>query len=97
MPQYDLKKSETNLLEFVRAKQQAVFSGILSTIVADRLAYNITENTQFSLSDDLKQITINEQATEQATEQANEREPAPTTGKQSSTSGVQQPVVKKAE
>lgn len=57
---YSLKESETNMLRFVSMHQQAIFASLLSTIATDRLAYHVTEHTQFELSGDFTQIQIKE-------------------------------------
>jgi hypothetical protein len=58
--QFSLKPNETSLLHFVREKQEAVFSGILSTIAAERLSYQVTDRTQMKLNADLTEIVFTE-------------------------------------
>lgn len=57
---FSLKAHETNLLAFTQQHQQAIFSGILSTIVADRFGYQPTSNTKFTLNENLTEIVIEE-------------------------------------
>lgn len=57
---YKLKEHETKLLVFIQQKQQAIFSGILSTIVADRLGFAVTDHTQFKLNAELTEMEISE-------------------------------------
>jgi len=66
--EFDLKKNESALLNFIRDKQQAVFSAVLSSIAIERLGYQVTQNTQFSLTDDLSKLTITEAIQEPPTE-----------------------------
>lgn len=55
---FSLKQTETNLIRFIKVHQDAIFSAALSTIAADRLAYHVTENTQFHLDENLQTVTI---------------------------------------
>jgi hypothetical protein len=61
MSKHELTQTEQNLLAFVQNHQQAIFSGLLSTIAIDRLKVKVTDHTQFELSGDFKNITITEQ------------------------------------
>lgn len=63
-PMFGLKKSESELLVFIKTHQDAIFSAVLSTIAGDRLAYHVTENTQFKLSPDFTKVQIGERAPE---------------------------------
>ena len=56
---HKLKDTQASLLHFVRNHQQAIFSGILSTIAMD-LGYTVTDKTQFTLKDDLTELTMSE-------------------------------------
>jgi len=58
--QYGLTTHESNMLSYVNDHQNAIFSGLLSTIVGSRLGYKVTERTQFQLSGDFKTITVME-------------------------------------
>lgn len=57
---YSLKPAETNMLRFIHNHQQAIFSGVLSTISIDRLAYHVSENTKFELNGDFTQLRLTE-------------------------------------
>lgn len=57
---YSLKGSETNLLRFVQQHQQAVFAALLSNIASERLAYKVSETTQFELNGDMSQMKLRE-------------------------------------
>jgi len=61
---FSLKESETNLLIYIQQHQQAIYSGILSTIAIDRLAYKITDRTQFEISPDVKTLKMTERPVE---------------------------------
>lgn len=75
--QYSLTAHEANMLRFVNNHQNAIFSGLLSTIAGSRLGYTVTERTQFQLSPDFSQMTLmelevpEEAKAEQATAQDN--------------------------
>lgn len=56
---HKLDNEDINLLRYIQRHQQAVFSGVLSN-VAMRLGYKVTENTQFTLSAELDEMTITE-------------------------------------
>lgn len=58
--QYSLKAAETNLLRYVKQHTEAIFAGILSTIAADRLAYTVTPNTKFELTNDFTMMKLSE-------------------------------------
>jgi len=58
MAKHKLDVADSNLLIYVRNHQQAIFSGLLSTIAITKLKYPVDENTKFQLSDDLSEITI---------------------------------------
>jgi hypothetical protein len=73
---FGLKKEESELLIFVKAHQDAIFSAILSTIAHDRLAYQVTEQTQFALMDGMTKIRISERP-----QADNPPPPSPTAGK----------------
>lgn len=57
---YSLKPAETNLLIYIQQHSQNIFSGVLSTIAMDRLAYAVTDKTQFNLNDTLTELRITE-------------------------------------
>ena len=57
---YSLKPAETNMLRYVHSHQQAIFSGILSTVAIDRLAYHVSENTKFELNGDFTELKLSE-------------------------------------
>lgn len=57
--EYQLSKEDQNLLTFVTQHQQAIFSGILSTI-ALKFGVQVGEHTQFVLSPDMSKVTISE-------------------------------------
>lgn len=57
---FSLKPAESNLLIYVKNHQEAIFSGLISTIAMDRLAYKVTENTKFTLSEDFSKMTVEE-------------------------------------
>lgn len=54
-----LKPTQTDLLRFVRVHQQAIFSGLLSTIALEE-KQDITDYTQFSLNEELTEMTLTE-------------------------------------
>lgn len=58
--EFSLKPAESNLLIYVKNHQEAIFSGLISTIAMDRLAYKVTENTKFTLSEDFSKMTVEE-------------------------------------
>lgn len=58
--QFSLKRNETELLIFTKQHSDAIFSGLLSNLAADRLAYQVTERTQFSLEDNMTKLVITE-------------------------------------
>lgn len=58
--QYSLTVHEANMLRFVNNHQNAIFSGLLSTIAGSRLGYTVTEKTQFNLSGDFSTMTLME-------------------------------------
>jgi len=57
---YQLKKSETQLLKYVKNHQDAIFIGVLSHIAIDRLAVNVGIHTQFELDADMEAVIITE-------------------------------------
>lgn len=57
---FNLKPSESNLLRFTHEHQQAIFSGILSTVAMDRLGYAVSEHTKFELNGDFTKIKLSE-------------------------------------
>lgn len=60
MNEYQLSPADSNLLVYIKNHQDAIFSGVLSTIALDRLKYNVTDKTQFKISEDFSKITITE-------------------------------------
>jgi hypothetical protein len=60
---FSLKKQETEKLRLLRQHLEAIYSIEVSTIAADRLAYNVTPNTQFHLSPDMTSLRIFERPT----------------------------------
>ena len=63
---HTLSNTDVSLLGYVQRHQQAIYSGLLSN-VAMRLGYEVTENTQFTLSADLTELTITELAPDATT------------------------------
>jgi len=57
MNKIELSKEQAQLLRYVYDKQQAIFSGILSTLAHEHGA-TVDENTQFSLNEDMTVIDI---------------------------------------
>lgn len=57
---YRLKQNETQLLVIMRNQQQSLFATMLSFIANERLGYQVTERTQFKLTEDLAEIEISE-------------------------------------
>lgn len=57
---FSLKASESNLLIYTKQHLDAIFSGMISTIAMDRLAYKVTDKTKFELSADYTTVTISE-------------------------------------
>jgi hypothetical protein len=58
--QFSLKTEDTNLLQYVRQHQNAIFSGILSTMAITKFGYKVDEKTKFELSEDLTKVTISQ-------------------------------------
>ena len=56
--QYGLKKTESILIEAILQKSQELLSLAISTVIADRLAVNITKNTKFEIAPDFSNILI---------------------------------------
>lgn len=63
---FSLKPAESNMLMFIQQHQQAIFSGLLSTIAMDRLAYHVTENTVFELNSNFSEMKLTEREPEKA-------------------------------
>lgn len=61
-PTFSLSQSERELLIFIRRHLDAVFSAQLSAVASGRMGYRVTENTQFTLSQDFTTIQITERA-----------------------------------
>ena len=57
--QYGVRASQANLIYFVQQHQQAVMAGIMSSIAID-MGYNVTDHTQFELSQDMKVLKVTE-------------------------------------
>lgn len=55
---FNLRPAESQLLAFTKHHQDAIFSGLLSTIAADRMSYPVTERTQFQLNADMNELTV---------------------------------------
>lgn len=68
---YQLSTEDQNLLTFVTQHQQAIFSGILSTI-ALKLGVKVGQHTQFLLSPDMSKMTISELEDQPETEKPDE-------------------------
>lgn len=58
MKKIELSKAETSLLIYVQNHQQAIFSGLLSTIAIDKHKVAVDEKTQFKLNADLTEMEI---------------------------------------
>ena len=58
--QFTLKPIETQVLLVEQQLFQSSISNIISMIAVERLGYEVTQNTKFNLSDDLKTLTISE-------------------------------------
>jgi hypothetical protein len=58
--QYSLKGIESQLIGITVSQQQTLLSNILSFIAIERLAVNVTKNTQFQLNEDYTKVTITE-------------------------------------
>lgn len=58
--QFNLKPIETQLLSATQAQFQTLASNVLSFIAIERLAYTVTEKTQFSVSQDFTTVAISE-------------------------------------
>ena len=50
--EYSLKPVEVNLINHVRQQTQGIISLVLSYIASDRLAYRLTQRTQFRINGD---------------------------------------------
>lgn len=77
--EYGLKGIESQLLTIIVNQHQALLSNVLSFIALERLAVQVTPQTQFQLSDDFTKVTITE--TEPPAEDAGIIEQAPSKGK----------------
>lgn len=66
--QFNLKPIETQLLSATQAQFQTLVSNVLSFIAIERLAYTVTENTQFAVSQDFTTVSISEREPEAAPE-----------------------------
>lgn len=58
MKKIELSKAETSLLIYVQNHQQAIFSGLLSTIAIDKHKIAVDDKTQFKLNADLTEMEI---------------------------------------
>ena len=59
MKEIELAPLDSNLLVYIQNHQQAVFSGVLSTIVANT-GYTVTDKTRFEISADYTKIKVSE-------------------------------------
>lgn len=57
---YQLKPIEANILAGIDRQLNGINSLVLSYIAVDRLAYDVKQTTQFTLSEDFKTLTISE-------------------------------------
>lgn len=57
---YSLKKVESTMLQVMINQHQALLSNFISFIAMERLAYPVTEQTNFQLANDLSAIEISE-------------------------------------
>lgn len=73
---FGLKAIESQLLGTTHQNSQAIMSNILTLIASERLAYHVTENTRFDVSNDLSSITIYEAIVPEASEAPPETETA---------------------
>ena len=71
---FGLKNSEVVLLSNINAQANAMFSMVVSYILVDRLAYEVTEQTRFRVSDTT--IEVWEEAPEPTPEPENTTEPS---------------------
>lgn len=58
--EYSLKPLETQLLATTQQQFQVLVSNLLSFIAIERLAYTVTEKTQFAVSPDFTSVSISE-------------------------------------
>lgn len=58
--EFGLKPIESNILAGMRQQMDGITSLILSYIAVDRLAYEVKQTTQFTISPDFKTLTITE-------------------------------------
>lgn len=61
--EYSLKPIETQILVETQKQFQVLVSNLLSMIAIERLAYQVTPETQFSISPDFKTVAISEPET----------------------------------
>jgi len=54
---YSISQAQQGLLTFVQRHQQVIFASLLSDM-AYRMGYKVTENTQFEISDDWKELKV---------------------------------------
>jgi hypothetical protein len=57
--QYSLSQSQSNLIVFTQQHQQAIIAALLSSM-AYEAGYNVTEYTQFELSNDYRTLKVTE-------------------------------------
>lgn len=58
---FSLKPIETQLLQVITQQQASLLSNTLSFIAIERLAVTVDANTRFTISDDMKDITITQE------------------------------------
>ncbi len=64
--QFSLKPTETALLSEINKSFAQIWANIFSFIAIERLGHPVDQNTQFTLSGDLKTMTINQKEPEDA-------------------------------
>ena len=57
---YSLKEIESSMLKVMIQQHQALLSNFISFVAMERLAYPVTEKTNFQLASDLSAIEISE-------------------------------------
>lgn len=62
--EFGLTDNESMMLDYIARQQAGIFSMLLTHIATSRLAYHVTQNTQFQLSPDYKSMLIVEMVNE---------------------------------
>lgn len=57
---YSLKPAEIQLLKTIIQQMNVILSNTISVFAIERLAYNVTERTQFNFNEDFTEVTISE-------------------------------------